>query len=171
MHRRLLLAAAAATVAIAPLAAQAPARLTPADVDRLLGPRWEGILEYKDYSSGKQTTIKSTLDVTRGPALADGSPTWEMRFGYNDEPNANSSETAVLSADGRTFRGEQVTERTLLPDGSLRIVTEQDGTDNNRRARYRYVYVLGTTTVSVQKLVRYIGEETFFERNAYRWGR
>jgi hypothetical protein len=171
MHRRLLLATFVALAAAAPLAAQTPARLTPTDVDRLLGPRWEGILEYKDYSSGKQTTIKSTLDVTRGPALANGSATWELRVGYNDEPNANSSETAVLSADGRTFRGEQVTERTLLPDGTLRLVTEQEGSDNNQPARFRFVYLLGKAAVSIQKLVRFGADEAFFERNIYRWGR
>lgn len=170
--RRLLVAVAVLVAQGAPLAAQSkPAAITPADVDRLTGAPWKGTLEYLDYTSQKQVTIKSTLAVRRLPAQSDGTTAWSMAIGYTDEPDANSGETATLSADGRTFRGEAVLERTIAADGTMRVVTEQDGPDDNRPARFRFVYLIGPTTVSIQKLVRFAPTEAFFERHIYRWGR
>ena len=153
--RRLLVAVAVLVAQGAPLAAQSkPAAITPADVDRLTGAPWKGTLEYLDYTSQKQVTIKSTLAVRRLPAQSDGTTAWSMAIGYTDEPDANSGETAMLSADG-----------------TLRVVTEQDGPDDNRPARFRFVYLIGPATVSIQKLVRFAPTEAFFERHIYRWGR
>jgi hypothetical protein len=145
--------------------------VTPADIDRLTGAPWNGTLSYLDYTSKKQTTIKSSLAVTRLPARADAATAWEMRLGYSDEPEANSGETAVLARDGRAFREAEVMERTILPDGSVRVVTERDGEDDNRKARLRFVYLLGQTQSSIQKLVRFTPQEPFFERHIYRWSR
>ncbi|MBP7622303.1 MAG: hypothetical protein KA745_15135, partial [Gemmatimonadales bacterium] len=124
---RLLLVAATTVAATVPASAQAKATVTPADIDRLTGAPWRGTLEYLDYTSQKQVTIKSTLAVRRLPARSDGVTAWSMAVGYTDEPDANSGETALLSADGRTFRGEAVQERSVDPAGTLRIVTEQAG--------------------------------------------
>lgn len=170
--RRLLVAVAVVVSQSAPVAAQAkPAAVTPADIDRLTGAPWKGTLEYLDYTSQKQVTIKSTLAVRRLPAQSDGTTAWSMAVGYTDEPDANSGETATLSADGRTFRGEVVQERSVDAAGTLRIVTEQDGPDDNRPARFRFVYLIAPTTVSIQKLVRFAPTEAFFERHIYRWSR
>jgi hypothetical protein len=145
--------------------------VTPADIDLLTGASWNGTLTYLDYTSGKQTTIKSSLAVTRLPPRPDSATAWDMRTGYADEPQANSGETAVLARGGRVFRDATVLERTVLPDGSVRVVTEQDGEDDLRRARFRFVYLLGRTQCSIQKLVRFTPEEAFFERHIYRWSR
>ena len=172
LNARLLFLATTTVTGSAPVMAQATsAAVTPADIDRLAGAPWKGTLEYLDYTSQKQVTIKSTLAVRRLPARSDGATAWSMAVGYTDEPDANSGETALLSADGRTFRGEAVLERAVDANGVLRIVTEQDGPDDNRPARFRFVYLIGPATVSIQKLVRFAPTEAFFERHIYRWSR
>lgn len=145
--------------------------VTVADIDRLTGAPWSGTLTYLDYTSHKQTTIKSSLLMTRLPAGADGAFAWDMRVGYADEPHANSGETAVLGRGGRVFRDGLVLERSILSDGTVRVVTEQDGEDDGRVARFRFVYLLGEKQCSLQKLVRVTSEEAFFERHIYRWNR
>jgi hypothetical protein len=52
----------------------------------------------------------------------------------------------------------------------VRIVTEEEGRDNDRPARIRMVYLIGDRAASVQKLVRYEGAE-YFERHIYEWTR
>ena len=145
-----------------------PARALPADLDLIAGPSWHGTLTYLDYQSGKPVSIRSTLLLTRLPGDA---PRWELRLGYDDEPHANRAEVLAIDAGGRTLDGEAVVERTSLADGAVQVVTEADGEDDHRPARFRHVYVLGATRSSLQKLVRFAGTDTFFERNIYRWQR
>ena len=152
-------------------AVKAGAAVTAADIDLLTGAPWNGTLSYLDYTSRKQTTIKSSLVVARLPSRPDSAFAWDMRVGYADEPQANSGETAVLSRGGHVFRDGEVLERTVLPDGSVRVITERDGEDDNRDARFRFVYLLGREQCSIQKLVRFTPQEAFFERHIYRWSR
>jgi hypothetical protein len=165
------LAACAATRAANGTAVNASAAMISADIDRLTGAPWKGTLTYLDYTSHLETTIKSSLLVTRLPQQPGGTSAWDMRVGYADEPHANSGETAVLTRDGHVFRDGEVLDRAVLADGSVRIVTEQDGQDDNRLARFRFVYLLGDKECSIQKLVRFAPEEAFFERHIYRWSR
>jgi hypothetical protein len=164
-------AGCAANTAASGAAAPAGTAVTAADIDLLTGAPWNGTLTYLDYTSHQQTTIKSSLSVTRLPPRPDSAFAWDMRVGYADEPQANSGETAVLTRDGRVFRDGAVLERTLLPDGSVRVVTEQDGEDDHRNARFRFVYLLGREQSSIQKLVRFTPQEAFFERHVFRWSR
>lgn len=151
------------------LDAQPAPAATPADVERVTGPGWTGTLTYRDYSSGERTTIASAQQLTR---LAGTGPDarWEWRVTYPREPQANGADTVTLSADGRRFRGAEVTSREVLPDGTVQLVTETDGRDNDRPARLRIVYRFGARAASMQKLVRYAGGD-FFERNIYAWTR
>ena len=158
-----------ALVAVAALGGCATqARVGPTDLDVLVGKPWTGTLTYKDYQSGMPTTIRSSLVVTRVAGRADA---WDVRFGYSDEPRANRENVVVRGSDGTVFDDETVVERTVMEDGSVRIVTESDGEDDHRPARLRHVWVLGRHRSSLEKLVRYTGEAEFFERNVYRWER
>jgi len=152
----------------APLLAQATA--TPADLDRLAGPGWTGTLTYRDYTTEARTTIKAAPLVLRLQAAADGGAQWDFQMAYADEPHANSGDTLRLSADGRRLRDAGIVERQQLSDGRVRLVTEQEGRDNERPARIRTVYVIGERAASLQKLVRYAGG-AFFERHIYEWVR
>lgn len=165
------LAGCAATNPDMSATADAGAVLAASDVDRLTGEPWNGTLTYLNYESESKSTIKSSLLVIRLPARPDGGSAWDMRVGYSDEPEANSGETAVLAKGGEVFRDSQVLDRSVLPDGSVRIVTEQDGQDDNRDARIRFVYLLGEEQCSIQKLVRFTPGDEFFERHIYQWSR
>lgn len=149
----------------------AGAAVAATDIDRLTGEPWTGTLTYLDYTSHEQTTIKASLLVARLPEQPDGAFAWDLRVGYADEPHANDSETAVLTDGGRSFRDAQVVERAVLADGTVRFVTEQDGEDDGRAARLRFVYSLGEKQCSIQKLVRFPPDGAFFERHVYRWNR
>lgn len=94
-----------------------------------------------------------------------------MRVGYSDEPEANSGETALLREGGRIFRDAQVIERSVLSDGTVRVVTEQDGQDGGQDVQLQFVYLLGGKKCSIQKLVRHTSKEAFFERHIYQWSR
>lgn len=144
------------------------ARLYPADIDRLAGVPWVGSLTYLDYKSHKHTTIDSSIEVRR---TGNHPAQWEFGYGYAKEPHADSKETVTLSADGRTFDGEAVISRTALPNGGLLFITEADGEDDNRPARFRFEYSITAHECSRRKLVRFNDGSGFFERHVYRWKR
>lgn len=157
-------------LAVSASALSAQGAATAADFDRLVGPGWSGTLTYRDYSSDARTTIKAALLLARIADDVSAAARWDFRVAYADEPHANSGDTISLSADGRRFRNAIVTERRLVEDGRVRIVTEEEGRDNDRAARIRLVYLIGARSASIQKLVRYEGAE-YFERHIYEWTR
>lgn len=142
------------------------ARLKSSDINRLTGTEWKGTLTYVDYRSGKKTSIASNLSVRPG---ADKS-SWEFDFQYPDEPKANKKSAAILSPDGRTYDGETVIKKTKL-DSVLKIVTTQPGTDNDKKAVFRFTYLIASSTFSIKKEVRYENTTEYFERNEYSWKR
>ncbi len=157
-----------AAVALTLVGCAGPAKLVPADIDQLAGERWKGTLTYLDYTSNRPTTIPSSLAVTRVQAQPNA---WEFAFGYSDEPQADNRNTLVLSPDGRTFAGETVLERSQLPGGGTRIVTAEQGKDDNKPATLRYVYTITPGEFSITKFVKYADSPGEIERNTYRWKR
>ncbi len=143
------------------------ARMRATDLDRLVGKPLIGTLTYLDYNSGETTVIRSSLSVQR----ARSSGAWNLAIGYSDEPHADMSDVVAISADGRQFADERVVERSVEPDGSLRVVTEGESTDNDLPGLMRHVYVIGERACSLQKLVRGEADGEFFERHIYRWTR
>ena len=144
------------------------AKIKAEDISILEGKLWTGTLTYLDYSSGKRTTINSNVVVTR--ASRDGR-TWTFAYAYPDEPKADSSSTVVLGEDGKSFFGETVIDRAVLPDKTIRLVTTQPGKDNDRPATYRYTYLIGRSAFSIRKEVLIDGTKDWFERNIYSWTR
>lgn len=143
-------------------------RLTAADIDTLAGTPWVGTLTYLDYQSSRLTTIDSSLIVRR---TADAPPAWEFGVGYSKEPHADAKETVALADDGRSLGDEVVISRETLPDGAVRFITEVDGKDDHRPARFRFVHTVSARAYTRSKLVRFEGDREFFERHVYRWSR
>ena len=141
-------------------------KLVPKELKVLEGAAWTGTLTYLDYSSGKKTSIKSDLTISKL-----GERKWSFAFTYPDEPKANSKDDVLLSEDGRTFDGETVVERTKLKNGILRIVTSRPGKDNDKPATIRHTYLFSKTEFSIRKDVKLDGGTEFFERNTYSWQR
>lgn len=148
--------------------ATAVAALAEADVDLLCGKPWVGTLTYLDYTSKKETAIDSSLIVRR---VGTGPAAWEFGVGYSKEPHADVKEVAALSADGRMLGDERVVSREGLAGGGVRFVTEAEGKDDNRPAKFRYEHTITANEYTRRKLVRFDGETEFFQRHVYRWAR
>lgn len=155
--------------AAAPAAQHEPAAAHPSDFDLLQGGPWSGTLTYLDYSSGKSTTIRSTLQVTRA---AEGS--WKFAVGYNDEPHANAADEVHLEQGGRTLRSDDSVEHVVRRTSSgntIELVTEQSGEDNGKPALIRRVRTITRDEYSLAKFIRPEGQPDFFKRHEYRWTR
>ena len=152
----------------AALDSREPPRVKADDLQRLTGAQWAGTLTYLDYRKNTKVSIPSNLVVTRS---GEGEPVWTFEFLYPDEPRANGKRTVTIERDGEALGGEAVVERTALPDGTLKVVTEKSGTDNDRPSLYRFTYLLSTKSFSIRKEVRHEGTAEFFERNQYNWKR
>ena len=144
------------------------AKVSPGDLKKLEGDKWVGNLTYLDYKSKKPTSIMSNVTITRSKA---DELTWIFDMDYPLERGANSKDEVKLSADGMTFYGETVIERTKSPDGTLRIVTTKKGKDDNRESTFRHTYLINKKAFSMRKEVKFDGDAEFFERNTYAWTR
>lgn len=146
--------------------AQLPS-LSAKDLGPLSGDLWTGTLTYVDYGSGKRTSIKSNILF----GASTDRNTWTAEYLYPDEPKANSKATISLSSDGRVFNEQRVADVTRSQDGTLKFVTEKEGTDNGKKALFRYTYTLSTKIFSIRKDVKVEGSTEYFERNTYSWSR
>lgn len=138
------------------------------DLQQLTGTQWTGTLTYLDYGKNKKVSIPANLIVTTSAA---DKLSWVFDYQYPDEPKANSKETVTLSRDGKIFDGETVVEKNKLDDGTIKIVTEKAGMDNDKKSQFRFTYLLSRTSFSIKKEVKYDGTNEFFERNQYSWKR
>ena len=134
------------------------------DLKKIEG-QWKGSLTYLDYTSGKPYAMDADLAVS---ALTEP---YHFAFAniYPGEPNANSTDTIVVTADGNYIGSQLVRSRKELPDGSIEIITEESGKDgnDNKPANFRHTYTLGKSTFSMKKEVRFVGEEEWIKRHEY----
>ena len=138
------------------------------DLRGLIGAKWSGKLTYLDYQSKSKVTIDSDLIVTRS---TENKASYIFDYQYPKEPKANSKKTVTISADGKIIDGEAVIERTVLNDKTLKIVTQKDGADDNRKATFRYTYLLSANGFSIKKEIKFADSPDYFERNEYSWKR
>ena len=143
-------------------------KIKPGDFKRLNGEQWKGKLTYQDYRSNKKVSILSNLTVTE---LKEDKLSWIFEYEYPDEPKANKKSIVKISKDGKTFDDETVAERTNLPNETLKIVTINNGIDNDKPAVFRHTYLINKKSFSIKKEVKYEGTQEFFERNEYNWSR
>lgn len=138
------------------------------DLQNLTGAQWTGTLSYSDYRTGKKVSIPSNLIVTQSK---EDKSSWVFDYQYPDEPKANGKKTVTLSENGKLFNDEAVIEKSDIADKTLKIVTEKNGTDNDKNALFRFTYLLSKTNFSIKKEVKYEGATEFFVRNEYSWKR
>src|SRR5215207_4028791 len=109
------------------------------DLKALEGAKWSGELTYLDYRSGKKTRIRSNVTVSRKPG---DHAAWVFAYEYPDEAKANGTSEVKLTEGGKMFGDGTVMERSTA-GGNLRIVTTKPGTDNDKKALFRYTYIAG----------------------------
>ncbi len=120
------------------------------DFKQLTAGQWKGKLTYQDYRSNKKVSILSNLTITESN---ENKLSWIFEYEYPDEPKANKKSIVRISKDGKIFDKETVVERTNLPNKTLRIVTTNNGTDNDKPAVFRHTYLLRRSSFSAQKTV------------------
>ncbi len=130
----------------------------------LLEGKWKGQLVYRDYSSNKDQTIPCNISVD-----FPGENKFTLNLYYTEEPDHNAAEIYEIKANGTLINDRKVIERIELPDGSLRVVTEDKGMDGNdpKPAIFHHEIIISKIKLIITKLVRYEGEEKFFQRNQY----
>lgn len=149
------------------LAAKAQMKVSITDFQPATG-TWKGQLTYLDYSSNKEVSIQATLN-----AEVKGDNRIKLNFDYPAEPGYGSKEQYEIRENGKMVNDMKVMERTTLSDGSLKIVLESRGKDGNdqKPAVFHHVFELGKNSFMLSKLVKFEGQEKFFQRNQYSFQR
>ena len=130
--------------------------------------KWSGTLTYRDYTSNTEETVKAGIDVR-----IKSKDIFEWDISYADEPSHNGKEEYTIRDKGTKINESKVIERTVQADGLLKVVIEEKGKDGNddKPATFHHVFIIGKNTFSLTKLVRFDGEEKFFQRNQYSFNR
>ncbi|MEO8210365.1 MAG: hypothetical protein ABI840_07365 [bacterium] len=119
-----------------------------------------------DYGSNKNVSIPVELRVTQ----SEVDPTIFI-FGYEftKEPEANGYDTVKISSDGKFLNNEEIVYKST--GDTLKIITEELGEDDDRKAKFRHTYLINNSSFSVKKEVKFLDEEEFIRRNEYRFER
>ncbi len=137
--------------------------ITTDDLSLLTGKKWTGKLTYLDYSSKDLVSIPAEVTVLN----TEDSDAFIFINEYPDEPKANNTDTVRIEENGKKFGNETVTERITETGGILKIITSEDGMDNDKPAVIRHTYIISRTGYTIIKDVRYEGESNFINRNTY----
>lgn len=129
---------------------------------------WAGTLAYLDYSSNKEATIKLNLIVK-----IVNEKKYELNIDYPDEPRRSGKHKYQIKEKGTMINKMKVIEKEKQPDGSLKIIMESKGKDgnDNRKATFHHILIIGKNNFSISKLVKFDGEENFFQRNQFSYYR
>ena len=143
-------------------------RLQKSDVALLCG-AWEGTLTYLDYTTGKPYTMPANVMISS----IKGSDHLLVQMDYPDEPKANSTDTLHLSGGGMMIDGEKIVSREVLTDGTVKVVSEEQGKDgnDNKSATFRFTRTSSNDVYEVMKEVRFDGEKTWVLRHIYSYKR
>jgi len=135
------------------------------DINMLHNTKWEGNLMYVDYSNGKETYLKTKMQLEiKGNKII-------MSTQYNDEPKANSKGVIKLKKDGTYLGKEQIIEKSKQENGILKIVTLIEGKDNDKEASIYKTYLFNDSIYTVTKEVQLKGSKEKFIRNKYSYTR
>lgn len=148
-----------------------PPVIQPGDLENLRGD-WKGSLTYLDYTSAKETVILCNLSA-QPKTNAKENNAWVLRFSYPQESGHDHDDEYVIGKEGKTINGLVLLEKTILPNGSLKIVLEEKGEDGNdhKPATFHRILLISTQKFSISKMVRFDGESEFIKRHEYNFSR
>ena len=151
------------TQADSPNVIEAPLTIISAgDFAPLIGDDWEGALTYLNYGSDKRSTIPVRLAVQ---SFSGNLVPYAIQ--YPGEEGANADGKFEISSDGSQLDGQAVISRRALPDGSVEIITQSRGQDDNQSADIQTIYTISSRLFKMRKMVRFDGAEVWIERNEY----
>ena len=143
-------------------------RISPGVLKNLVG-CWNGSLTYLDYSNGKPFSMPANMVVKD----FGNDPRVIYSLMYPKEPRANSTDTLVISEDGRMLNGKMISEIKNYTKDSIMIVTLENAVDGNDRqpALIRHSYLLGSGNYVMKKEVQFTGKSQWLVRSEYRFVR
>jgi hypothetical protein len=138
-----------------------------ADFEPLAG-KWKGTLTYLDYSSNKTTNIPANTSVE-----IISNTEFDQYVYYTEEPEKNQKTSYYIHATGTSLGDRRVIEKIIEPNGSLKLILESTGADGNdqRKAVFRHIMLISPHQFIITKMVRFDGENKFFERHTYSFSR
>jgi hypothetical protein len=138
-----------------------------ADFKSLAG-KWKGTLTYLDYSSNKLTSIPANTFVE---IISDTE--FNQYLYYTEEPEKDQKTTYNIHALGTALGDRRLIEKIIEPDGSIKLILASTGTDGNdqRQAVFRHIMIISPYQFIITKMVRFNGENKFFERHTYSFSR
>jgi hypothetical protein len=139
--------------------AQLENSLSNEEISVLNNTQWAGELMYLDYSTGKETTLKTNMQIT----TKNNKITMNTQYVY--EPSANNKNTIKLKKNGTYFGNEKIIEKTVSKDGITTIITVFKGSDNNKPATLFKTYIFSGTAFSVTKEVQFENTKEKLVRN------
>lgn len=134
------------------------------DFESIHNTNWKGKLTYKDYQSGKQETIPSTMNLK----IENDKIIYSIQYGY--EPNKNNVSKVKIKKNGTVFGNEKVISFTE-DNGTKTLVTMYQGRDNEDKADMYMIRVLTDNTYTVTKEVQIEGSKMRFVRNKYEYNK
>jgi hypothetical protein len=142
--------------------------VSPKDFQVIIG-SWQGSLTYLDYTTNKPFTMPANIDIKQ----KGRSNTFYFTNSFPNEPNANWTDTIILSTDGTMINKETVKAKQVLANGNLEIVIEQMGVDGNEQkpALLKYTYTMGRDVFIKRKDVLFTGTTEWVKRHEYNYAK
>ena len=147
------------------IALNAQSKITSDDFEQLKNSKWEGTLSYKNYSDGKEVTLRTLMQVR----VEKNKVSYAVQ--YPDEPEANSTLVKKIRKNGNYFGNEKVLENTKTQNGKIKIITTFEGKDNDRHATMYLIYLFNEHELSITKKVQYKDAQERFVRNSQTYKR
>lgn len=138
------------------------------DIQKVSG-SWKGSLTYLDYSSGKPYSMPAEVIIYR----IEKTNKFLFSNIYPNEKNANSTDTIIVSSDGKYIDNELVKSRRKLNNGDIEIITENIGKDgnDNKPATIKHTYIFGNKVLKKRKDVQFTGDTKWINRHEYSYSR
>jgi len=130
------------------------------DFEILNNTSWKGSLTYKDYSSGKQETIPSKLQIK----IEDNKIKWSIQYDY--EPHKNNKSSVKIKKNG-TYYGNEKVVSNIIENGVRTIITTYKGRDNGNKATFFNIHKFDNYNYSLTKEVRLENTAERFVRSTY----
>ena len=134
--------------------------LKTSDFEILNQSSWEGQLTYKDYQSGKLTSIDATMQIS----ISGNKIISDVQYTY--EPHKNNKSSVKIKKNGTYYGNEKIISNTMS-DGVRTFVTTYTGRDNNQKATMYITHQFSKNAYKVTKEVQYQDGSERFVRNTY----
>ena len=142
------------------------AKITSEDLKIVIG-NWKGSITYLDYQTNKPFTMPANLNVTQGTS----ENILLLNNIYPNEPKANSSYKIKIAKNGMLLNKNLVTSRKELENGRIKIQTEHEAKDDNKKALLRHTYVISKDSFLVRKEVQFEEADDWIKRSECNYSR